>query len=148
MSLGPCEEGRMKRTYSGSCHCGAVRFEATLDLSEGTSRCNCSICAKLRYWMTFVPEGEFRLLQGADSLTDYQIHDDTVHHRFCGRCGVKTFGRGIADELNADVDGDFYAINVACLDGATDEELAEAPITYLDGRNNDWKSEPAETRYL
>lgn len=49
MSLGPWSEGLIKRTYSGSCHCGEVRFEATLDLSEGTSRCNCPICAKLRY---------------------------------------------------------------------------------------------------
>lgn len=64
MSLGPWSEGRMKPTYSGSCHCGAVRFEATLDLSEGTSRSNCSICAKLRYWMTFVPDGEVACSRG------------------------------------------------------------------------------------
>lgn len=138
----------MKRTYTGSCHCGAVRFEVDVDLSEGTSRCNCSICAKRRYWMTFVGDDEFRLLQGADALTDYQIGDDTVHHRFCGRCGVEPFGRGIADELDADVGGDFYAVNVACLDDATDEELAEAPISYMDGRNDEWESEPAETRQL
>jgi hypothetical protein len=31
----------MKRTYHGSCQCGAVRFECELDLAEGTSKCNC-----------------------------------------------------------------------------------------------------------
>lgn len=138
----------MTRTYTGSCHCGAVRFEADVDLSSGTTRCNCSICAKLRYWFAFVPDEQFRLLDGADALTDYQLDAGSIHHRFCSRCGVKPFGRGVAADLDADVPGDFYGVNVACLDDATDEELAAAPVEYLDGRNDDWESKPAETRHL
>jgi len=38
----------MKKTYHGSCHCGAVRFECELDLAEDTSKCNCSIYTKMR----------------------------------------------------------------------------------------------------
>lgn len=133
----------MKKTYDGSCHCGAVRFEADIDLSRGTSRCNCSICAKTRYWKTIVTEDAFRLLRGENDLTDYRIGSDTVQHRFCSRCGVKPFGRS-----NAEVGGDFFAVNVACLDDAAPEELAEAPVSYEDGRHDDWGSEPAETRHL
>ena len=37
---------------------------------------------------------------------------------------------------------------VACLDDAMEEELAQAPVTYENGRNDRWDQAPAETRYL
>ena len=43
------------RAYTGSCHCGAARFAADIDLSEGTMRCTCSYCSKVRAWYAFVP---------------------------------------------------------------------------------------------
>jgi hypothetical protein len=134
----------MKRTYHGSCHCGAVRFACDLDLAEGTSKCDCSICTKARFWKAIARAADFRLQQGKDALSDYQFGSNNIHHLFCRRCGVKPFGRGHMEELG----GTFYAVNLACLDDATPKELAAAPVEYQDGRNNRWESPPAETRHL
>jgi hypothetical protein len=81
---------------------------------------------------------------GEDVLVDYRFGGNAIHHLFCSRCGVKAFGSGAMEELG----GKFYAINIACLDDAMDEELAQAPVTYEDGRNDRWDQAPAEPRYL
>ena len=134
----------MTRTYKGSCHCGAVRFECDLDLAQGTSRCNCSICGKARFWKAIARQGAFRLLQGKEALSEYRFGPRSIVHFFCRNCGVKTFGRGHLDLLG----GEFHAVSLACLDDASASELAEAPIQYEDGKNHHWEHPPAETRHL
>lgn len=140
----------MKTTYQGSCHCGAVRFECDLDLAAGTTRCNCTFCRKARFWMALVKASELRLLQGGEALTDYRHTPPSkpapfLHLTFCSRCGIRPFSRGGALPPSGD---EFYAVNVACLDDVADDELARAPIRFADGRNDDWGTIPAETRYL
>ena len=134
----------MKKNYRGSCHCGAVRYEADLDPGEGSFKCNCSICTKVRNWIVMVKPEEFRLLEGEGDLRDYQFGRKVIHHLFCQHCGVHSFGW--AD--SPDFGGKVYAVNVTCLDNATDEALAEMPVKYVDGRNGNWETPPAETRHL
>jgi hypothetical protein len=133
----------MKKTYHGSCHCGAVRFEADIDLSAGTGRCNCTFCTKARWWSAAMKPDAFRLLAGEADLSDYS-RNGQVHHVFCKHCGVRPFGRGDIPEWM----GPYVAINVACLDDLTPAELASLPVRYADGRNDNWMHAPAETRYL
>jgi hypothetical protein len=133
----------MKKTYKGSCHCGAVRYEADLDLGEGTVKCNCSICVKDRKWLAAVKPEAFRFLSGEADLSDYQFGTRRIHHLFCKHCGVRSFTWGDASR-----GGRFYAIHLGSLDDADAEELANARVMYVDGRNDDFKTPPKETRHL
>mgnify|MGYP000950019988 CR=1 FL=1 len=134
----------MKKTYRGSCHCRRVTFEVALDLSAGTSKCNCTFCWKRRWWGAKAAPEDFTLLTGADALRRYPESPSTMPRGFCASCGVAAFTTGEAADWN---DGAYVAIQVACLDDLPPEELIRAPVTFLDGRSDAWGT-PDETRHL
>jgi hypothetical protein len=123
-----------RRTYAGACHCGEVSFEATLDLASGLGKCNCSICKKSNNLGARVKPEDFKLISGGDALGDYQFNTKSVHHHFCKFCGVRTFGHADIPQAG----GEFYSVNVHCLEGA---DIAGIPVKYSDGLNNNWWSD-------
>ncbi|MGF6273071.1 hypothetical protein ABIB38_001429 [Massilia sp. UYP11] len=130
-------------TFHGSCHCGAVRYEADIDLALGTVKCNCSICVKMRFWAVQLAPAAFRLLQGEAALRTYRFHTRRDGHHFCGECGINVFSTGSAPRS-----GPFVAVTVASLDDLPVADLLAAPVRHLDGRNDNWTTPPAEIRHL
>ena len=131
----------METKHHGGCHCGAVRYLVDVDLAKPAISCNCSICVRGGTLLSFVPASQFTLVKGEDQLSDYQFNKHNIHHLFCKRCGVRSFGWGDMPEIG----GKIYAVNVACLDGVDPAELASAPIVYIDGLHENWQQPPAET---
>jgi hypothetical protein len=137
------------KTHTGSCHCGAVRFEADVDLAEGTVKCNCTSCSKARSWLVFTPANRFRLVAGAESQANYHWvppgrSASTVEFHFCKVCGIRTPARGEVAALG----GTVYAIQVALPDGVDPEELAAATTRFLDGRHDRFDKQPSDVRFL
>lgn len=132
-----------QQLVTGSCHCGKVRIEADLDLSAGSGRCNCSICAKLRAWTVIVKPQAVRLLAGESELSSYEWGAKISSRMFCKHCGVHVFSRGYLEEVG----GDYCSVSVAVLD-LEPATLDMIPVRYFDGLNNNWMSSPAHTRYL
>ena len=58
------ETPKAPKTHAGGCHCGAVRFEVTLEPDFKASRCNCSICTKVAQTGVIVKPAAFRLVSG------------------------------------------------------------------------------------
>lgn len=118
-------------TLRGSCRCGAIRFEADLDLmASGTTRCNCTWCTKTGWWGVLTKPASFRLLQGEDRLVPSAAKQFFPRKR-CADCGVEAFSQGDLDFLG----GPFVAINVRCFDGV---DLTGVPVRYLDGLHDTW----------
>ncbi len=121
--------------HVGSCHCGAVRFEVTIDATAGT-RCNCSVCNKINSTNAMAKPGALTVTAGGEHLSDYKT--GTAARHFCKHCGVHLYGDGHVPELG----GDFLSVNLNALD---DVDLVSVRIGYFDGRHNNWQAGMRDT---
>lgn len=114
--------------HVGRCHCGAVRFEATLtDGFASIRRCTCSYCRMRGAVVVLVDAGGVRVIEGADALTSYRFHTRMAEHFFCSRCGIYTHHQRRSNQA-------LFAVNVACLDGVSPFDFSQVPV--MDGVNH------------
>lgn len=106
-----------EQQFSGSCHCGSVRFEVTTALTPAT-RCNCSLCRRKGAAMSpAFAAANLRILSGEDALTLYRFNSRVARHYFCKHCGIYPFHQTRKDAGQ-------WRVNLGCLDGVDAYALA------------------------
>jgi hypothetical protein len=113
--------------HHGHCHCARVRFEVDAPARIEALECNCSICRMTGFLHLIVPATRFRLIQGAQDLSEYTFNTGIAKHRFCRVCGIKAFYIPRSHPDGVDV-------NVRCLDPAT---IGELVLTAFDDNNRE-----------
>jgi hypothetical protein len=88
------------------------------------------------YQHLIVPGNRFRLLAGAEALTEYTFNTGVARHLFCGHCGIKSF---YVPRSNPDG----FSINARCIDSPT---VAALVIEPFDGQH--WEDSAAGLRHL
>ncbi|WP_446686935.1 GFA family protein [Paracoccus niistensis] len=75
----------------GGCHCGAVRFRATLAQGRAPARrCTCSYCRMKGGITIMVADGGFRLLSSDGDPGTCRLGSGVAAHHFCRACGINT----------------------------------------------------------
>lgn len=108
----------------GSCHCGKVAYRLDAEPAEAME-CNCSICRRKGYLLTFAAPDRFTLETPRDALTVYTFGAHNIRHQFCKTCGCAPFGEGTGPDGQPMV-----AINLRCAEGV---DLAAIRIDPFDG---------------
>ncbi|CAG9192834.1 GFA domain-containing protein [Paraburkholderia tropica] len=106
--------------HTGSCHCGAVRFEVRTALAPA-ARCNCSLCRRKGALMSPpLDAADLIIVAGEDALTLYQFNTRVAKHYFCKHCGIYPFHQTRLDPKR-------WRVNLGCLDGV-DANALEAGL--------------------
>ena len=97
--------------YTGSCHCGGIKFEVEGDFQEGLE-CNCSLCSRKGSLLGFVPQDKVRLLTPRHQMRSYTFNKHIIQHHFCPTCGIHPIA-----EAKDRAGNPTAAINLRCLEG-------------------------------
>lgn len=111
--------------YEGSCHCGKVAFAIEGSAPAEAISCNCSMCRRKGFLLTFVPVDQFTLLRGEEDLKSYLFHNHRIEHRFCTTCGTQPFAYGKMPDGS-----EMRAINLRCVESV---DLDALTVKQIDG---------------
>ncbi|WP_114951814.1 GFA family protein [Sphingosinicella terrae] len=110
--------------FSGSCHCGKVRYTVDEDPPAEAMTCNCSICRRKAPVHHFTTPDRFTLETPRDEISVYTFRSGNIRHMFCKTCGCAPFAEGVGPS------GPMVEINLRC---AEDVDLDALVLSQFDG---------------
>ncbi|EHQ9271260.1 GFA family protein [Vibrio parahaemolyticus] len=123
----------MPKMYSGSCHCGLIKFEVLADIDH-LRECNCSICIRRGALNFRVPKENLTVLTPLTNASLYQWGSWSAEDYFCPKCGILPFRKPSklteAEIAAGKVEFTGWAVNARCLN---DLSLSEVPVVKIDG---------------
>lgn len=107
---------------TGSCHCGAVRYEYR-HTPRWTTSCNCSICRRLGVlWIyAFIPR-----ITVTGPTRSYAHGEKSIAFHSCAHCGCTTHW----ENLRPEGDQARMAVNLRLADP---DVVASVPVRHFDG---------------
>ena len=110
--------------FSGSCHCGAIRYTVDEEPPATAMACNCSICRRRAPLHHFTTPDKFTLETPRDAVATYRWNKEAIAFHHCKTCGCTPFAEGKSPN------GPMVEINLRCADGI---DLDALEISQFDG---------------
>lgn len=108
-------------TITGSCLCGAVRFE--ISWPEKVTSCNCSACRRYAGLWAYAPPATARIIAEEGATIAYARGERSLAFHTCATCGATTHWASLIDTK--------IAVNLRLAD---DPSVLEAiPVRHFDG---------------
>jgi hypothetical protein len=110
-----------KYIITGSCLCGAVRFEITRP--DHMTSCNCSACRRYAALWAYAPPATARIDAAPGATIAYSRGDHSLAFHSCASCGVTTHWASLSD--------DKVAVNLRLADDPA--VVTGIPVRHFDG---------------
>ena len=117
----------MAEHYSGSCHCGAIKFAYEGEKITKGLRCTCSICSRKGAMMSpeAIPQKNLNIETSPEDLGMYQFDSKIAKHYFCKTCGIFTHNETLRMPGH-------MRVNLGCIENLDTSIL---DISVFDGKN-------------
>lgn len=110
--------------FTGSCHCGAIKYTVDEDAPSKAMACNCSICRRKGSLHHFTTPDKFTLHSGQREVASYKFNKHAIDHHHCQQCSCAPFAEGIDPKGNRMIE-----INLRC----ADVDLDKLEVIQFDG---------------